>query len=334
MASKSIPKSIPQSIERIALIGFGEAGGILGEDFAAAGFEVRFTDILLRREPARQEMLEKARKAGVEAHESLADAVRNAEIVISAVTCSAAEEAARQAARALTSDQIYLDINSVSPEKKRAIAAAIGDSGASFVEAAVMAPFPPQRLKVPMLLGGTIAGEAAQLLRSIGLNATAVSERVGIASAIKMCRSIVIKGLEALAVESLFAARRYGAEEEVLKSLAATFPQMGWRTDLPDYLVSRVAQHGRRRASEMREVAETLTDANLDPMMALATAERQDWLVDTMAAKNISYRPAPEFSWRNLADTVADENGGDSGSIRSEAEGAARDSRIDTRIDK
>ncbi len=224
----------------------------------------------------------------------------------------------------MTADQIYLDINSVSPEKKRAIAAAIGDSGASFVEAAVMAPLPPQRLKVPMLLGGTIAGEAAQLLQSIGLNATAASERVGVASAIKMCRSIVIKGLEALAVESLFAARRYGAEEEVLKSLAATFPEMGWHTDLPDYLVSRVAQHGRRRAAEMREVAETLTDASFTPLMALATAERQDWLVDAMAAKNISYRPAPEFSWRKLADTVADQNG-DTGSTRGEAKGAAID---------
>ena len=161
-----------------------------------------------------------------------------------------------------------------------------------------------------MLLGGGIAGEAAPLLQSIGLNATAVSERVGVASAIKMCRSIVIKGLEALAVESLFAARRYGAEEEVLKSLAATFPEIGWHKELPDYLVSRVAQHGRRRAAEMRDVAETLKDVGLDPMMALATAERQDWLVDTMAARHISYRPAPDFSWRELADAVAEQKSG------------------------
>jgi hypothetical protein len=100
---------------------------------------------------------------------------------------------------------------------------------------------------------------------------------------------------------------------------------MGWHKELPDYLISRVAQHGRRRASEMREVAETLEDASFDPMMALATAERQEWLVDAMAAKHISYRPAPDFSWRKLADAVADQNGGDSGSTRSEAKGAAID---------
>jgi 3-hydroxyisobutyrate dehydrogenase-like beta-hydroxyacid dehydrogenase len=294
----------PKPIRRIALIGFGEAGGILAHDFAAEGFDVRITDILLRSEPSRAAMLEKARKAKVQAYEYLSEAVRNADLVISAVTCSAALDAAKEASAALCPEQLFLDINSVSPETKRDIAIAIGPSGARFIEAAVMAPVPPQRLQVPMLLGGGNATEAAARLRSIGLNTTAVSERIGVASAIKMCRSIVIKGLEALAVESLFAARRYGAEEEVLASLAGTFPEMGWHKELPDYLVSRVAQHGRRRAAEMREVAETLKGVELEPLMALATAERQDWLVDKMGVHEILYRPAAEFSWRELADSL------------------------------
>ncbi len=103
------------------------------------------------------------------------------------------------------------------------------------------------------------------------MNATAVSDKIGVASAVKMCRSVMIKGMEALAVECLFAARRYGAEEAVLASLDATYPQMGWRDKLPDYLVSRVAEHGRRRAAEMREVAESLRDVGIDPLMAEAT---------------------------------------------------------------
>jgi 3-hydroxyisobutyrate dehydrogenase-like beta-hydroxyacid dehydrogenase len=291
-------------IRRIALVGFGEAGGILAADFASAGFDVGITDILLRSEPSRTAMLEKARKANVQAHESLSDAVRDADLVISAVTCAAAVDAAKEAAAALCADQLYLDVNSVSPETKCEIALAIVSSGAKFIEAAVMAPVSPQRLKVPMLLGGNSATENAPRLQSIGLNATAVSARIGVASAIKMCRSIVIKGLEALAVESLFAARRYGAEEEVLASLAGTFPEMGWHKELPDYLVSRVAEHGRRRAAEMREVAETLKGVRLEPLMALATAERQDWLVDEMAAQKILYRSAPAFSWRELADSL------------------------------
>lgn len=169
-----------------------------------------------------------------------------------------------------------------------------------------MAPVSPQRLKAPLLLGGPHAAQAAERLAAMGMNAKAASDRVGVASAIKMCRSVLIKGVEALAVECLFAARRYGAEEEVLASLEATYPAMGWKRDRPDYLVSRVAQHGRRRAAEMREVAEALRDVEFEPLMALATAERQDWLVDEMAKAGIVYE-AHSFSWVALADRLRTE---------------------------
>src|SRR5262249_25156248 len=127
---------------------------------------------------------------------------------------------------------------------------------------------------------------------------------IGVASAVKMCRSIMIKGIEALAVECLLAARRFGAEQEVLASLNGTYPSMGWLDALPDYLVSRVAGDGRRRAAEMREVARTLADVKLEPTMALATALRQDWLVDAMAARDIPYPRHEAFSWRALADAL------------------------------
>jgi 3-hydroxyisobutyrate dehydrogenase-like beta-hydroxyacid dehydrogenase len=296
----------PNPIRRIAIIGFGEAGGIFGLDFAERGLEVSITDILLRERECREAMLQKAQRANVSAHDSLQAAVRDADLVISAITSSASTDAAGEAAEFLSAGQIYLDINSVSPEKKREIARVIETSNARFVEAAVMAPVPPQRLKVPMLLGGAWAAEAAEMLSSIGMSAKAVSDRIGVASAIKMCRSVLMKGLEALTVECLFAARRYGAEEEVLASLAASYPEMGWTNELPNYLVSRVAQHGRRRAAEMREVAETLNDVQLEPCMALATAERQNWLVDQMRKSKISYEHE-SFSWTALADSIHSE---------------------------
>ena len=114
----------------------------------------------------------------------------------------------------------------------------------------------------------------------------------------------MIKGIEALTLECLLAARRFGAEQEVLASLDATYPSMGWREGLPDYLVSRVAEHGRRRAAEMREVARTLEAVKLEPTMALATAARQDWLIEAMAAKGIDYPRHEPFSWRALADAL------------------------------
>jgi len=292
-------------IQRIALIGFGEAGGILGTDLARAGAEVTMFDILLRAESARSAMLTKAKNANVRACESLADAVQNADLMISAVTCSAAPAVAKESAAALRPHQIHLDINSVSPDGKREMAACVEAAGAGFVEAAVMAPVPPQRLRVPMLLGGTRAADLAPRLQALGMDAKFVSERIGIASAIKMCRSVIIKGLEALVVESMFAARRYGAEEAVLASLDASYPHMGWNEKLPDYLISRAAEHGKRRANEMREVAETLASAGIDPLMSLATAERDDWLVNEMAERGVAYDPTKPFSWRALADTLA-----------------------------
>jgi 3-hydroxyisobutyrate dehydrogenase-like beta-hydroxyacid dehydrogenase len=293
------------SLRTVALVGFGEAGSILGADLAAAGREVATYDILLDVPASRGAMLEKARRAQVRAADTFAAAVKDADLVISAVTAAASGDVAREASKNLRAGQIFLDINSCSPATKRTNAAAVQSSGADYVEAAVMAPVPPQRLKVPMLLGGRLAAELAPALRALGMNATPISDQIGVASAVKMCRSIVIKGLEALTVESMLAARRFGAENEVLASLQATFPNMGWQDKLPDYLVSRVAEHGRRRAAEMREVAHTLQDVGMEPTMASATAVRQDWLIDAMTARDIKYPHGEPFSWRWLADALA-----------------------------
>lgn len=293
------------TVRRIAIVGFGEAGSILAADLAAAGPEVVTYDILLDAPASRAALLARASAAGVRALDSLHEALAGADLAISAVTASSSGEVATAAGAILQPGQLYLDINSVSPTTKRANAAALERSGAGYVEAAVMAAVPPQRIAVPMLLGGRHAAALAPALRALGMNVTVVSEEIGRASAIKMCRSILIKGLEALAVECLFAARRCGAEQEVLASLDHSFPSMGWGAELPDYLISRVAEHGRRRAAEMREVARTLGEIGLEPLMARAAAARQDELVAQMAALGLACRPGEPFSWRELADALA-----------------------------
>lgn len=293
-------------IRKIALIGFGEVGGIFGQDFAAEGLEVSAFDILLNAEPSRSAMLAKAKSAKVRARDTLESGIQGADLVISAVTASAAADVAGSAAPFLRRDQIYFDLNSVSPDTKRAIASALNESAATFVEAAVMAPVSPQRLKVPMLLGGVDAEAAAERLQTIGMNVKPISDRIGVASAIKMCRSIIIKGLEAITVESMFAARRYGAEKEVLESLASTYPGMGWNGALPDYLISRVAEHGKRRAAEMREAAQAVADAGLEPLTALATAQRQDWLAQVIVEFSLTVPKGESFVWQQLADAIAE----------------------------
>jgi 3-hydroxyisobutyrate dehydrogenase-like beta-hydroxyacid dehydrogenase len=296
--------SSPRRIQRIAIIGFGEAGGIFAADLAKLGVDVSVFDILFHSKRQRAKMLEKAHACDVTAAQSLNNCLHKAELVISAVTASSALDVAKKAGTILGEGQLFLDINSVSPENKRKAAGYVERRGAHYIEAAVMAAVPNPRLKVPMLLGGPHAFQAAKHLQKIGMNPAPLSGQLGVASAVKMCRSIIIKGLESLAIESLFAARMYGAEEKVLESLAASYPEMGWRNQLPDYLISRVAEHGHRRAAEMREVAQTLRHIGMQPRMALATAERQEELVCEMARRKIAFDPGRPFSWRALSDAV------------------------------
>jgi 3-hydroxyisobutyrate dehydrogenase-like beta-hydroxyacid dehydrogenase len=99
---------------------------------------------------------------------------------------------------------------------------------------------------------------------------------VGQASATKMCRSVIIKGMESLLSESMLSARHYGVEKVVLDSLSDLLPAGDWEK-IAAYFISRTLEHGTRRAEEMREAAETVHEAGLEPLMALATAQREDW---------------------------------------------------------
>lgn len=299
--SNDQPVSMPR---RLGFVGFGEAGATLGADLAAAGLEVSCYDILFDDPVTRPLLVARADRSGVACRESLRRLIEVSDLVISAVTASAAQQVASDSAAYLQRRHWFMDINSVSPTVKRANAARVEASGAAYIEAAVMAAIPPQRLRTPLLLGGPKAGELAQILSSYGMQATAIAVEIGTASAIKMCRSVMIKGIEALTVECLFAARHFGAEQAVLASLDKTFPGMGWLGAQPDYFVSRIAEHGRRRAAEMREVADTLRDAGIEPLMATATAERQQAVVDRMKKLGLRYSELEPFSWGALADRL------------------------------
>jgi 3-hydroxyisobutyrate dehydrogenase-like beta-hydroxyacid dehydrogenase len=297
----------------IAFIGYGEAGGLLAHGLAQRGLNVRAYDLLFdttevdseSAHERREAMFEKAAAAKVTTCKNLAEAIKGAHVVVSAVTASSAAQAAGDAGRLMTTGQVFLDINSVSPETKRGDCVLVEANGADYVEAAVMAPVPPYGIKVPMLLGGKRAEEVAVLLSGLGMKAKAVSQDVGVASAIKMCRSVMIKGIEALTVESMAAARHYGCEAAVLASLEETFPGIGWSSKLPHYLISRVAEHGERRAAEMREVAQTLRDAGVPPYMSEASVQVQDAIPQAMRERGMRYDTEKPFEWPAFIDQLA-----------------------------
>ncbi|WP_206956201.1 NAD(P)-dependent oxidoreductase [Trinickia acidisoli] len=293
------------TVDRIAFIGFGEAGGLLGAALAKTGVSVSMYDRLLDDPATVSAMLDKAERVGVRSEKTIAEAIAGAKWVVSAVTAASDAAVAEVVATCIEAGQTYVDINSVSPMTKQHGRQIIEDAGADYVEAAVMAPVPPYGLSVPMLLAGKRADTVAVQLRALGFNARAVSDKVGVASAAKMCRSVMIKGIEALTVECLSAARAYGAEEIVLASLHETFDKMRGTDDLPGYLISRVAEHGRRRAEEMREVSETLCDAGIRPWMSDACAQLQDRFVDGMVEQGVQYEALLPFIWRDVLDRLS-----------------------------
>jgi 3-hydroxyisobutyrate dehydrogenase-like beta-hydroxyacid dehydrogenase len=170
-----------------------------------------------------------------------------------------------------------------------------------------MTSIPPYRIKVPLLLGGASAAELAPLINGLGFAAQVASDRLGVASATKMCRSVMIKGLEAMVIESFTAARHYGVEDAVVASLYETFPGIDWEKQAA-YFFQRVIEHGRRRSEEVREVAETVREAGLTPWSASGTAERQAFMADLADAGVFGAKGSRDFArspdWRKEADRI------------------------------
>lgn len=254
-------------ITQLALIGFGEAGST----FALAG-QWRAGACAFDIAPERQSAIV---ECGARFAATAGEALAGAPLVLSLVTADQALAAAIGAAPFLGSGAIWCDMNSVAPDTKREAAAAVEAGGGRYVDVAVLAPVNPSRLKVPLLLAGKAAAEAETLLRSAGFsNLRQVGDQVGRASAIKMIRSIMVKGTEALTAEMMAAASAADVAAEVIASLDASEKQVGW-SDRAAYNLERMTTHGLRRAAEMEEAAKTLYSLGVEPIMTEGTVRRQ-----------------------------------------------------------
>ncbi|HEX4407619.1 MAG TPA: DUF1932 domain-containing protein [Xanthobacteraceae bacterium] len=264
---------MPNGKPALAFIGFGEAGQAIAAGLHEAGVErIVAWDILFPK--AEGERLRQAATAmGVQCANSAADAVRGADIVIAAVTAASSVEAARSVKLHLAGEPLYLDINSVSPGRKQETAKLLGDA-ARYVDVAVLAPIYPARHKTPMLLAGPDADAAADALKAFDMRISIAGTEIGAAAAIKMVRSVMIKGIEALTLECFLAAARAGVVDEVAASMKNNYPGLDWGKIVP-YNLERMANHGERRAAEMEEVADTLRELGVEPLMATATVKRQ-----------------------------------------------------------
>jgi 3-hydroxyisobutyrate dehydrogenase-like beta-hydroxyacid dehydrogenase len=264
---------MPNGKPTIAFIGFGEAGHAIASGLHDAGVSGMSAWDILFPKPQGQKLKQAAEATGVRCAQSAADAVRGADMIISAVTAASSTEAAQSVASHLAGAPYFLDINSVSPGRKQNSASTLGNA-ARYVDVAIIAPIYPARHQTPMLIAGPHAKAVAPVLTGLGMKVNDAGAEIGAAAAIKMVRSVMIKGIEALTLECFLAAARAGIVDEVATSMKNNYPGLDWAKIVP-YNLERMANHGERRAAEMEESAETLRELGVEPLMTSATVKRQ-----------------------------------------------------------
>jgi 3-hydroxyisobutyrate dehydrogenase-like beta-hydroxyacid dehydrogenase len=262
-------------IHRLAFLGFGEAARAFCDSLRQADANLAFEAHDAKLGGAEDATLRAAMaERGVVRRETTA-ALAGAELILSAVTADQSLIAVEPLLSALRPGQVLVDINSVSPERKRETARRVEAQGAVYVDMAVMAPVHPKGHRTPVLVAGRDLGAVRAFLDAMAFDWREVGDAPGAATAIKMVRSVFVKGLEAITVEALLAAERSGCRDTILASLAGSYPGLGWPENAA-YAFERSLRHGVRRAAEMRESAATLEDLGLTSTLASAIAEVQE----------------------------------------------------------
>lgn len=269
---------------RVGILGFGEAGqsvatGLKNAATAEHPIEISTWDILLPSNEKGAPLKAAADKIGIRTVGSAQELAQASDIILSLVTTEESLVAAGQIAKHLPKGTLFLDCNSTSPGMKRDVAKTVTEAGGRSVEAAVMDLVPRSQHKVPMLLAGKDAEELISKLAPYGVDMKSVGDDIGAASTIKMCRSVFMKGLDAILMECMVAAETAGVTDRIVSSMQVTIPEINWPVFIGKKL-GGAAQHSGRRAGEMREVATTLRELGLDPTMAEATSRRLQWCAD------------------------------------------------------
>jgi len=259
---------------RLCFIGFGEAGQAIASGLREAGVEhIAAWDILFPKDEGAA-LREASGKIGARLASSAADAVVDSDIIVSAVTAGSSIDAVQSVAPHVSGNPYFLDVNSVAPGRKKE-AATVLEGAARYVDVAILAPIHPKRHQTPLLLAGPHAASVMPLLiDELDMRGAIASDEIGAAAALKMIRGVMIKGIEALTAECFIAAQRAGITQEVAASLHNNYPTLDWNKVI-SYNLERMASHGIRRAEEMEQVAATLAELGIAPLMTQATVARQ-----------------------------------------------------------
>lgn len=260
------------ALNHVAVIGFGEAGSHFAAgpreanlDLVISAYDIRF--------PVEPELCRKTEAIAVTPIGPVDATIVEADLVLSFVVAKQSVTVAEISARGMRDGQFYVDCNSASPQMKEQVAAVFTGTNVKVVDSGVMSALPGNRHTVPMTFSGPDAIEAADLLNALGCVVDTMDGAVGAASALKMMRSVTMKGIDAVLLEFVQGARHYGVTEAVLASMSDSYPGVDWVARAPRS-ISRASEHAARRASEMREVSETLRAVGVEPLMSEAASRR------------------------------------------------------------
>jgi len=273
---------------RIAFIGLGEAAGafITGWGSSRAA-DIAAFDIKSTKPETATEIAMRAQSIGIRHYDTLEGAVCDADIVFSTVTADQAINAARAAAPLMKKGAYFLDMNSCAPASKQQSSGVMAAHDLRYVDVAVMEPVYPKQLDVPLLISGEWSHDVSLMLSQLKLNYRVIDGSVGRASSIKMLRSIMVKGLEALTAECALAAHAADVVDEVFPSLRDGHPKIDIE-HRATYNFERSMTHGIRRAAEMDEVAKMLKDLGLPNDLARASAHWQRVIADNTVDRTAS----------------------------------------------
>ena len=284
------------------MIGFGEVGRSLGAGLASQGVQVVAFDKGYLSPPFGDLIQRKAREAGVPLSGSVEEVVEQSDLILAVVPGPAAPEAASLAAARLGPGKFYVDMGTATPPMKERMAGMIEETGAAFVDVAIMGSPVQDGHRFPTLASGRGADEFRRLVEPLGMRVTVVGERPGRAAAIKMFRSIFMKGIEALVIETLMSCCSWDVVDEVMGSISASLAKMPFYPDQVNFLVTTDAIHAERRAKEMDMVVETMQAVGVEPRMSRATAEMIHWMASLGLKEHFGVELPSD--WRKVLDEV------------------------------
>ena len=265
----------------LGFLGFGEAASQIACGFHTQGItENAAYDVAMNTKGGQKKLLgERLQETDVTPVESIEQLMRRSRIIFLVVPAKFARDAAMEALSYMTKEHIFCDLTTNKPSVKEELGRSFAERGYLYVDASVMGAVPIYQHRTPMYFCGNGAKEMIRLMTPLGMNLTYVGEEAGRAVKMKLTRSIFVKGVEALTLETLMTARKLGIEKEIVEGIEASFQKLGF-TRFCGQLVTSGVLHAERRSYEALECRELEDELGLNSLMAEAAFQKLKWYAE------------------------------------------------------